>query len=68
MKTINYCGMTFEVEDRFKYIATDADGDIFAFEHEPWTECDSDQWFVSKGGYKLIYKPNYKWRESLENI
>lgn len=68
MKTINDRGMTFEVEDHFKYIATDADGEVFAFEHAPWLDGDCEQWFVEKGRVKLLHTPCHDWRESLENI
>ena len=68
MKTINYRGRTFEVDDHFKYIATDADGEIFAFEYPPLLDADCEQWFVEKGRFKLLYKPCNEWRESLENI
>lgn len=65
MKTINYCGMTFEVEDRFNYIATDANGEIWAYECKP--EVYDDHWISLDGSYKkLITVEN--WEDSLENI
>lgn len=65
MKTINYCGMTFEVEDRFKYVATDSNGDIWVYEIEPEV-CD-DHWMSSDGCYKKLITIN-NWEDSLENI
>lgn len=66
MKTINYRGMTFEVEDHFKYVATDADGSIYAYEHKPFA--DGDEWFNSGKDVKCLKVADEEWRDSLENI
>ena len=68
MKTINYCGMTFEVEDRFKYIATDDDGSIWVFEREPEYDFDIGEWLTSSGDYQGIERNLKQPEDSLENI
>lgn len=67
MKTINYCGMAFEVEDHFKYVVTDADGSIWVFQREPEYSCDDGEWLVVGGDCQLL-EPNFKPEDSLENI
>lgn len=67
MKTINYCGMTFEVKDHFKYIATDRDGSIWIFEREPEYSHYDGEWLVVGGDYQGL-EPNFKPEDSLENI
>lgn len=68
MKTINYRGMTFEVEDHFKYIATDGDGSVWVFEYEPEYDHDYGEWLVVGGDVQGI-ETDYKLAEnSLENI
>lgn len=62
MKTINYCGMTFEVEDHFKYIATDRDGEIWLYECKP--EVYGDHWMSSDGSFKKLTTVE-NWRRSL---
>lgn len=65
MKTVNYRGMTFEIEDHFKYIATDEDGTITVFEFPPLK--DDGQWLVVRGKWEML-KGNLKgWENSLEN-
>ena len=69
MKTINYRGMTFEVEDHFKYVATDADGSVWLFEREPEYDRDNDEWLAVRGGnYKGIDITFKHAEDSLENI
>lgn len=67
MKTVNYRGMTFEIEDRFQYIATDADGSIFAFANEPFIDEVTGEWFCSGGDVKCLKKSDNGWSNSLEN-
>lgn len=69
MKIINYRGMTFEVEDRFKYIATDADGSVWVFEREPEYSYEHCDWIPVSGGDCKMLEYNFKHAEdSLENI
>lgn len=65
MKTINYRGMTFEVEDRFKYVATDADGDVWVYECKP--EAYWGGWMFNDGWCKKVTTVE-NWEDSLENI
>lgn len=65
MKTINYRGMTFEVEDHFKYLAEDPDGDVRIYENKPTPSYDG--WMVNKGDYKKLTTVE-NWEDSLENI
>lgn len=65
MKTVNYRGMTFEIEECFKYIATDEDGAIFAYVNLPVR--GRHDW-LNAGGDLLILKDGDKsWENSLEN-
>lgn len=66
MKTINYRGMTFEVEDRFKYVAMDADGRIFAFVNEPEVFKVYSKWYSNPSEY--LGNINNGWENSLESI
>lgn len=68
MKTINYCGMTFEVEDHFKYIATDDDGSIWVFEREPEYDFEIGEWLTNGGGYQWLDRNFKQAEDSLENI
>lgn len=69
MKTINYCGMTFEVEDRFKYVATDSDGSIWVYENKPRYIRSLELWLSADGGDYQRLESNFKQAEdSLENI
>lgn len=68
MKTINYRGMTFEVEDHFKYIATDKDGSIWVFEREPEYDHDYGEWLVVGGDYQGPERDFKQAGDSLENI
>lgn len=69
MKTVNYRGMTFEVEERFKYIATDADGSVWLFEREPEYDHDNYEWLAVRGGNYKCIDITFKCAEnSLENI
>lgn len=68
MKTINYRGMTFEVEDHFKYIATDSDGSIWVFEYEPEYSHHDKEWLVEGGVYQGLERDFKQAEDSLENI
>lgn len=68
MKTINYCGMTFEVEEHFKYIATDSDGSIWVFEHEPKYDINYGEWLMDGGKYQGLERNFKQAGDSLENI
>lgn len=68
MKTINYRGMTFEVEDHFKYIVTDADGSIWVFEREPEYSNYDGEWLVVGGDYQGLERDFKQAEDSLENI
>lgn len=65
MKTVNYRGMNFEIEDHFKYIATDEDVLITVFEFPPLK--DDDQWLVVRGKWKMLTGNIKGWENSLEN-
>lgn len=68
MKTINYRGMTFEVEDRFEYIATDDDGSVWVFEREPEYSHLDGEWLASGGDYQGLKREFKQAGDSLENI
>lgn len=69
MKTINYRGMTFEVDERFKYIATDSDGSVWAFEREPKYSHLHGEWLTESGGdYQGLGHDFKQAEDSLENI
>lgn len=67
MKTINYRGMTFEVEDHFKYIVTDKDDSVWIFEYEPEYSHHDEEWLVVGGDYQQL-EPNFKPEDSLEKV
>lgn len=75
MKTINYRGMTFKVDERFKYIATDDDGSVWVYEFKPEYNHGYYGWMVVGGDY-LGFGDNYRdiehgsgqAEDSLENI
>lgn len=68
MKTINYRGMTFEVEEHFNYIATDADGGVWLYQCKPEYSHYDGEWLVVGGDYQGL-ETNFKHAEnSLENI
>ena len=66
MKTITYRGNQCEVPEWVNFVAMDADGDIFGYEHEPYTG-DGD-WFCSGGRVKHLRDTCIFWEESLEKV
>lgn len=68
MKTINYRGMTFEVDDRFKYIATDSDDSIWIFENEPRYDDSYGEWLSDGGDYQGLEREFKQAEDSLEKI
>lgn len=65
MKTINYCGMTFEVEDHFKYIAMDKNGSVWCYENKPIKQGSG---YFAQGNKLLCDRTGYDWENSLEEI
>lgn len=66
MKTVNYRGMTVEVEDYVNFIAMDKDGQIIGYENKPIADCD--QWIVNSGMWEVITTFTTDWENSLEEI
>lgn len=61
--------MTFEVEDNFKYIATDNDGSIWVYENKPRYDHRLGAWLSADGGdYKGLERDFEQAEDSLENI
>lgn len=68
MRTVNYFGMNIEIWASHEYVATDADGKIFAFEEKPVCMKDEAGWYSGKGTFhKVISHTNSSeaWEESL---
>ena len=66
MKTVNYRGMTVEVEDYVNFIAMDKDGQIIGYENKPIADCD--QWIVNIGMWEVITTFTTDWEYSLEKV
>lgn len=66
MKTVNYRGMTVEVEDYVNFIAMDKDGQIIGYENKPIADCD--QWIVNSGMWEVITTFTTDWENSLEKV
>ena len=67
MKTIKYHGKQYEVEDWVNFVAMDADGDIYGYEHEPHIHL-SDQWVRATGKVESIGIESTEWDNSLEKV
>lgn len=67
MKTINYRGKEYIVEDWVNFVAMDIDGDIYAFENEPEKD-DFGEWMNIKGEVLQIDYVNNGWENSLEKV
>lgn len=69
MKIVNYRGMTFNVDERFKYIATDEDGSVWVFEREPEYSHPHGEWLARSGGdYQWLEREFKQAGDSLETI
>lgn len=65
-KTINYFGMGITIPDWAKYLATDRDGSVYAYDNKP--SIDGDDWFVDHSSITSIATVNLHgldWRETL---
>jgi hypothetical protein len=74
MKEITYKGRVFEVEDEATCVATDLNGDIFAYEEKPEPSKVMDEW-LGTGLAMAWYLGNYDndneykdWASSREEI
>ncbi|QDH85544.1 hypothetical protein [Proteus phage vB_PmiP_RS51pmB] len=67
MKTITYRGEQYEVEDWVNWVAMDAGGEIYAYEHEPIVSSEND-WINTGGNCFWIGSEPQDWDESLEKV
>lgn len=67
MKTITYRGEQYEVEDWVNFVAMDADGDIYGYEHEPKIN-QYGQWELPSGDNYYLGNVGPYWSESLEKV
>ena len=55
MKNINLKALGIEIDNVFRYVAVDKDGDIYAYEDEPFYSHALGQWLTIEGGaFELI--------------
>lgn len=66
MKTITYRGEQYEVEDWVNFVAMDADGMIYSYEHEP--TLSDGEWIPSLGRVWHVGDEPSEWEESLEKV
>lgn len=67
MKTINYRGEEYIVEDWVKFVATDSDGGIYGYENKPKKDCTNGLWDQSTEKVMFIENNNV-WENSLEKV
>lgn len=66
MKKINLKKLGVEVDSKFKYIAVDRDGDIYAYEAEPYYSHGLGQWLSEgRGQFEII---EGMWRDETFNL
>lgn len=66
MKKINLKKLGVEVDSKFKYIAVDGDGDIYAYEAEPYYSHGLGQWLSEGRGHFEIIEG--MWRDETFNL
>lgn len=67
-RTVNYFGMDIEILASHEYVATDANGKIFAFEEKPMPMKEEAGWYSKNGTFHKVVsrtKGFEPWEESL---
>lgn len=68
MKTVNYFGTNYTVPDYAKFIATDANGDVWYFNSPPRCSKILMKWTTHNLCGRLGYKPVKQFERSLQNV
>lgn len=72
MKEVEYLGVTYEVENRVKFISTDLNGEIWAFEDKPdvsdpyldmWDDTSGEIFILKSHGEDCL-----DWKETLREV
>ena len=68
MKTVKYKGLTYDVPEGTKSMATDANGEVYAHPVKPYVQ--RDIWYASKRGVEQESTRVYPkdWKDSLVEI
>ena len=64
-KEVTYRGKKYTVPEWTRYMATDMDGAMYAYERSPTEGCDC--WWEDKGRSKNVEYP-VRWEDSLEEV
>jgi hypothetical protein len=69
-RSINYFGIILQISSEHHWIATDEDGDVYAYSYKPWL--GDKYWNTCSFGAGVIYLGNATfeadWKESLREI
>lgn len=68
MRTVNYLGMDIEILASHEYVATDADGKIFAFEEKPMPMKEEAGWYSVSGTFHKVISHTNSFDEWIESL